>query len=79
MRIPSFSADRAWVEIPIEFRKDNDLIGMKTGVYEEEFGKRFVYVSPAIYTLLGSDKDKGLPGLMVQKDGRTISIMDIGE
>lgn len=79
MKIQSFAAARAWVEVPIEFRKDNDLIGMKTGVYEEELGGRFVYVSPAIFTLLKTDKDLVLPGLMVSKDGRVISIMDIGE
>lgn len=79
MRIPSFAAARAWVEVPIEFRKDNDLIGMKTGVYEEELGGRFVYVSPAVYSLLESDRDLVLPGLMVSKDGQVVSIQDIGQ
>lgn len=69
----------AWLEIPIEFRKDNDLIGKKRGVYEEELGRRIVWVSPAVYSLLQTDKSLILPRLMVLKGRKVIPIMDIAE
>ena len=62
---------------PIVFRRDNDLIGMRHGVYEEELGGRFVYVSPAIYSLMQSDRASVVPGLMVSVDGEIVPLMDL--
>lgn len=59
------------------FEPVNDLRGMKYGVYREELGTRRVLVSPALYTLLQSDKAKVLENLMVELDGRLVWVMDL--
>lgn len=75
----SYAAAPAWVEMPIDFRKDDDLVNMKTGVYEEEMGRRIVWVSPAIHSLLRTDRELVLSQLKVLKWDKMVSILDIAE
>lgn len=60
------------------FVPQGDLEGQKFGVYVEEGGFRKVLVSPAAYSLWITDKSAFYRSLEVCKDGRIVSIFDVG-
>lgn len=61
----------------LEFVAVGDLVGMKHGVLEEDSKGRRILVSPAIYSLLETDKNLVLPGLMVSTDAGLVWVMDL--
>jgi hypothetical protein len=62
----------------IIFEPVNDLMGMKHALYREELGQRKVLVSPAMHSLLQTDRSAVLSSLKVMKGDREIWVMDLG-
>jgi hypothetical protein len=60
----------------ILFEPQGDMIRMRYGIYRVECGRRTVLVSPAIYSLLQTDKASVLQSLMVSTDDGMKWIMD---
>lgn len=62
----------------ILFVPQGDLIGQKYGGYIEEHGFRKVLLSPAAYSLWITDKSAFYRSLEVCKNGKIVSIFDVG-
>lgn len=64
---------------PFDFRIDRDLYGSRVGVLKEEPGRRYIDVSPAMYSLMQSDKAAFHDSLKVElPDGSVKIAMKLG-
>jgi hypothetical protein len=62
----------------LTFEPQEDLIGMKHGFVEDTPRGRVVFVSPAVYSLLQTDKMATMDSLHVRRlDGELVHILDL--
>lgn len=63
-----------------EYRIDRDLVGQREAIFRHECGKAFIELSPAMHSLLLSDKFSMMDSLKVKfPDGTLRPLMDIQE
>ncbi len=61
----------------IKFVQVGDMVGKSLGVLDEDDSERRVLVSPAVYSLLESDKWSTLRSLWVTTPNGTVWVMDL--